>query len=231
MKSVKRIDGPAPAPSRAEWDWFMAGVRVAVAGLPELSVTAQGRVTSDPYRVLVATLISLRTRDEVTGAAAERLFALASTPADMVRLGPDAVSRAIFPANYHPTKAARIVEVSRLLLERHGGIVPSSMDELLALPGVGRKTANLVLTEGWDIDAICVDTHVHRIPNRFGLITTRDPAATEAVLRATLPLEYWKEINRILVPFGQSVCTPVSPRCSICPVAARCRRRFDGRSR
>lgn len=219
------------SPSREEWDWFMSRVRLAVDGTPELSVTAQGRITSDPYRVLVATLISLRTRDEVTGAVARRLFALASDPAAMVELGVDAISRAIFPANYYPTKAERIVGVSRLILDRHGGRVPSSMDELLALPGVGRKTANLVLIEGYDLDAICVDTHVHRIPNRFGLVTTRDPARTEDVLRARLPVEYWKEINRVLVPFGQAVCTPVSPRCSACPLAARCLKRFGGPSR
>ncbi len=217
--------------ARDDWDWFMDRVRDAVAGSRELSVTAQGRVTGDPYRVLVATLISLRTRDEVTEASAARLFSLASTPAAMVELGAPAVSRAIFPANYHPTKAARIVEVSRLILERHGGQVPSTLDELLALPGVGRKTANLVLSEGWDIDAICVDTHVHRIPNRFGLVATRDPGETEAVLRRRLPLKYWKEINRILVPFGQAVCTPVSPRCSTCPLAGRCGRFFSGPSR
>jgi len=214
-----------------DWDWFMSRVRAAVEGGRELSVTAQGRITSDPYRVLVATLISLRTRDEVTEKAAERLFILADSPRKMVELGVSAVSGAIFPANYYPTKAARIVDVSRLIIERHGGVVPADMGALLALPGVGRKTANLVLTEGFDMDAICVDTHVHRIPNRFGLITTTTPLNTENALRKDLPVVYWKEINRVLVPFGQTVCTPVSPRCSVCPLSSGCLMRFYGPSR
>ncbi len=213
------------------WDWFMDGVRAAIADVPGPAVSMNGAITSSPFKVLVATLISLRTRDQVTGPASERLFALADSPEAMIALGAPAVSAAIFPANFHPTKAERIVEVSRLLIERHAGQVPADMDALLALPGVGPKTANLVLAEGFGIDAICVDTHVHRIPNRVGLIDTRDPVQTEEVLRSRLPLKYWKEINRILVPFGQSVCTPVSPKCSICPLIEGCARRFKGPSR
>lgn len=213
------------------WDWFMDRVRAAVADVPGPAVSMNGQITSSPFKVLVATLVSLRTRDQVTGPASERLFALADSPQSMIALGAPAISAAIFPANYHPTKAERIVEVSSLLVERHGGQVPADMDALLALPGVGPKTANLVLAEGFGIDAICVDTHVHRIPNRVGLIDTRDPVMTEDVLRRRLPLKYWKEINRILVPFGQAVCTPVSPKCSTCPLVKGCARRFKGPSR
>ena len=227
----KGTPGTGRTPSREEWDWFMERVGVSAENGRELAVTAQGRITSDPFRVLIATLISLRTRDEVTETSAERLFEMASTPARMVEIGADAVARAIFPANYYPTKAGRIVAVSRILLERFDGSVPSTIQELLSLPGVGRKTANLVLSEGFGIDAICVDTHVHRIPNRFGIIETRDPAATEEALRRNLPIEYWIRINRELVPFGKSICTPTSPRCSICPLAARCSRVFKGPSR
>lgn len=216
---------------KPDWDWFMGAVRDSVAGVPVPSVTFEGSITRDPYRVLIATLISLRTRDDVTGPAAERLFELADTPAAVVELGPERVSRAIFPANYHPTKAARIVEVSGILIEKHGGVVPADMESLLALPGVGRKTANLVLTEGFDMDAICVDTHVHRIPNRVGLIRTKHATETEMILRRELPVRYWKEINRILVPFGQSICLPVSPRCSMCPLLSGCARQFAGPSR
>ena len=216
---------------KPDWDWFMSSVRQAVSTAPVPSVTIEGTLTSDPFRVLVATLISLRTRDDVTATASKRLFELADDPAGIVALGFEKVAQAIYPANYQPTKARRIGEVSRILLDKHEGRTPDSMDELLALPGVGRKTANLVLTEGFDVDAICVDTHVHRIPNRVGLSSTRDPVATEMTLRKELPVHYWKKINRILVPFGQITCMPVSPKCSSCILSERCRKDFDGPSR
>lgn len=187
-------------------------------------VTEMARLRKDPYRILIATLISLRTKDEVTGGASERLFRLADTPYDMVRLSTTEVAEAIFPATFHYNKAETILNVSRTLIEQYGGRVPDTLEELLALKGVGRKTANLVITDAFDKPGICVDTHVHRITNRWGYVHTRTPEETEFALREKLPLRYWKEINELLVAFGQNICRPVSPHCSICPVYHHCER-------
>lgn len=178
----------------------------------------------DPFRVLISTLISLRTKDEVTLAASRRLYALADTPQTLSRLSESAVAEAIYPAGFYKTKARTILAVSSELLSRYQGRVPRTLDELLTFKGVGRKTANLVLTQGFGLPGICVDTHVHRISNRFGVIRTRDPEATEFALRDVLPGRHWIIYNDLLVAFGQNVCRPVSPRCSECPVARLCRR-------
>ena len=185
----------------------------------------------DPFRVLVACLLSLRTKDETTGPASERLFALADTPEGMLRLRPRQIERAIFPVGFYRTKARVIQGVSRDLLERFDGKVPDDIDALLTLKGVGRKTANLVVTQGFAKPGICVDTHVHRISNRLGYVKTRDPGETEDALRAKLPRRYWIGYNDLLVTFGQNVCLPVSPRCSACPVRAFCPRVGVTRSR
>ncbi|GIW40876.1 MAG: endonuclease III [Candidatus Binatia bacterium] len=185
-------------------------------------VTAFARHLRDPYRVLVGCLLSLRTKDETTGPACERLFALASTPEEMVRLSPRTIENAIFPVGFYRTKARTILEISRTLIERYGGKVPDDLDELLSLKGVGRKTANLVLTEGFRKPGICVDTHVHRISNRWGFVRTKNPVETEAALRRVLPKRYWIEYNALLVAFGQTICKPTSPLCSRCPVEQYC---------
>ncbi|MDL2285995.1 endonuclease III [Desulfococcaceae bacterium OttesenSCG-928-F15] len=177
-----------------------------------------------PFPILVSTLLSLRTKDEVTEPAAKRLLEKASTPEAMVQLGEEQIRELIFPVGFYPTKAKRLVEISLILLEKYQGAVPSIMEELLALPGVGRKTANLVLVEGFGIPTICVDTHVHRISNRLGYVKTKTPDKTEMALREKLPLPYWISYNEILVAFGQILCRPVSPWCSKCPVAALCRK-------
>jgi endonuclease-3 len=178
----------------------------------------------DPFRVLVACILSLRTQDRTTGPAAARLFAAADTPAATLRLSPRAIERLIYPVGFYRTKARVILGVCRDLLERFDGRVPDDIDALLTLKGVGRKTANLVVTMGYGKPGICVDTHVHRISNRFGYIRTRDPETTEMALRARLPRRYWIGYNDLLVAFGQHVCTPISPRCSSCPVNGLCRR-------
>lgn len=177
-----------------------------------------------PFEVLVSTLLSLRTKDEVTGAAARRLFAVARTPQAMVRLTRGEIEKRIYPVGFYPTKAERLLAVSRILLEQYDGKVPDTLEELTALPGVGRKTANLVLVEGYGIPAICVDTHVHRISNRIGYVKTKRPDETEQALRKKLPKKHWIRYNELLVAFGQAVCRPVSPFCSRCPVAAMCPR-------
>ena len=178
----------------------------------------------DPFRVLIACLLSLRTKDETTGPAAARLFALADTPEAMLRLTPKRIERAIFPVGFYRTKARVILGVCRDLLERFGGRVPDEIDALLTLKGVGRKTANLVVTQGFNKPGICVDVHVHRISNRWGYVKTRNPEETEMALRATLPRRYWIGYNDLLVSFGQNVCQPLSPKCSQCPVRVACPR-------
>ena len=185
----------------------------------------------DPFRVLIACLLSLRTKDETTGPASERLFALADTPERMLRLRPRQIERAIFPVGFYRTKARVVLGVSRDLIGRFGGQVPADIDALLTLKGVGRKTANLVVTQGFEKPGICVDTHVHRISNRLGYVSTGSPEKTEMALRAKLPRRYWIGYNDLLVAFGQNVCLPVSPRCSVCPVRGWCRRVGVNRSR
>ncbi len=195
---------------------------------PSWKVTALAQVAAqwhDPFRVLVACLLSLRTKDETTGPAAARLFALADTPEALRRVPPRAIERAIYPVGFYRTKARVLREVSRDLIERFGGQVPDDIDALLTLKGVGRKTANLVVTQGFNKPGICVDIHVHRISNRWGYVTTRTPEETETALRRRLPRRYWIGYNDLLVSFGQNVCLPGSPHCTRCPLRRDCPRR------
>ena len=178
----------------------------------------------DPFRVLVACILSLRTQDTTTGPASDRLFAVAATPEAMLKLTPRRIARLIYPVGFYRTKARVILGICRDLLERFGGRVPDTIDELLTLNGVGRKTANLVVTMGYGKPGICVDTHVHRISNRLGYVKTRSPEETEMALRGKLPRRYWIGYNDLLVSFGQNICVPISPRCSLCPVTTLCPR-------
>lgn len=187
-------------------------------------VTEQSRRRRDPFRVLIATMISLRTKDAVTEEASQRLFSLADTPETLLGLTEEAVAQAIYPAGFYRTKAGNILKVCDLLVRRFGGEVPNDLDLLTSLPGVGRKTANLVLTLGFNLPGICVDTHVHRITNRWGYVRTKSPDETEKALRAILPAEYWIPINDWLVAMGQNLCTPLSPHCSVCPISPHCRK-------
>jgi endonuclease III len=185
-------------------------------------ITLMSHEGASPYQVLISTLLSLRTRDEVTAEASRRLFALAKDPEAMLELGEETIAKTIYPVGFYPTKAKRILEISRMILDRFNGIVPDEIDPLLTLPGVGRKTANLVLVEGYHKDAICVDTHVHRISNRIGYVKTANPDKTEMALRKKLPRQYWVTYNEMLVAFGQIICRPISPFCSRCPVEGIC---------
>jgi len=182
-------------------------------------VTEEGR---DPFRILITCLLSLRTKDETTLPAARRLFRLAKTPEAMLSLKPRAIEQAIYPVGFYRTKARTILEVCRALLERYGGKVPDRLEELLTLKGVGRKTANLVVTRAYGKPGICVDTHVHRIANRWGYVKTKTPEETEMALRKKLPKRHWLVFNDLLVAFGQNVCRPISPLCSRCPVERDC---------
>lgn len=188
------------------------------------AVTIIAEADRSPFKVLVSCIISLRTKDEVTAAASARLFARADTPRLMQELPDEQIADLIHPAGFYRTKARQIKEIARRLVSDYGGRVSDDMDELLTFTGVGRKTANLVLTQGFGKAGICVDTHVHRICNRWGYVTTKKPDETEAVLREKLPAEYWIEINDLLVAFGQNHCHPLSPRCSTCRIAPFCAR-------
>jgi endonuclease-3 len=177
-----------------------------------------------PFEVLVSTLLSLRTKDEVTAVAADRLLANARTPQAMLDLTLGEIEKLIYPVGFYPTKAKRLHAICEILLDSYDGSVPDNLQELTALPGVGRKTANLVLVEGFKIPAICVDTHVHRISNRIGYVKTRTPDKTEMALRKKLPKRHWVRYNELLVAFGQTLCRPISPFCSRCPVTDMCPR-------
>jgi endonuclease-3 len=185
----------------------------------------------DPFETLVSCIISLRTKDETTDKASARLFALARTPRAMVKLSAREIERATFPAGFYRTKARTILDLSRTLIDRYDGRVPSDLDSLLTLKGVGRKTANLVLTLAFRKYGICVDTHVHRISNRWGYVSTRTPNETELRLRERLPRKHWRVYNDLLVTFGQNLCHPTSPWCSRCPLDGRCPRVGVARSR
>jgi len=210
--------------------WLVRRLRRVREGVRPTTLAEVER-TRDPFRVLVACVISLRTKDAVTAEASARLFAVAGKPAEVAALPEARIAKLIFPAGFYRTKARQIRAIARQLLERHGGAVPAERDALLELPGVGRKTANLVLGLSFAKPAICVDTHVHRISNRLGLVRTTTPTETEAALERVLPRRYWIDINDLLVTFGQTVCHPTSPHCSTCPLAGRCPRFGVTRSR
>lgn len=185
-------------------------------------VTEIAETDRDPYKVLIGCILSLRTKDEVTAVASERLFKIASTPEKMKELKPQKIAELIYPVGFYNTKARNIIKVSEILLDKYNGKVPDDLDELLTLPNVGRKTANLVLTVGYRKPGICVDTHVHRISNRFGFVTTKNPVETEFALRKKLPQQYWIVYNDLLVSYGQNICKPVSPFCSKCKINKLC---------
>jgi endonuclease-3 len=185
----------------------------------------------DPFRILIGCVISLRTKDEVSFAATERLFRRAADPRTMSRLREATIAKLIYPAGFYRRKATQIRAISRRLLADHDGQVPDEIDALVELPGVGRKTANLVVTLGFGKPGICVDVHVHRITHRLGWVRTQGPDATEQALRALLPRRHWIPINETLVRHGQEVCKPTSPICSICAVERDCPRAGVARSR
>ena len=206
---------------------MLRGIASAVTDFPLPTVADLATREAGPdkaFRVLVSTMISLRTRDAVTNVAGRRLFSLATTPQQLAALPEERIARAIYPAGFYRTKARSLRSAARLLVDRFHGNVPASLEQLLQLPGVGRKTANLVVTLGFDLPGICVDTHVHRICNRLGWVATRDADRTELSLRAALPRRYWIPLNGWLVAFGQRVCTPRRPRCEQCPIASLCPR-------
>ncbi|MDR2194902.1 MAG: endonuclease III [Treponema sp.] len=185
----------------------------------------------DAWAVLASTILSLRTKDDVTFKTSKALLEKAPSPAALLALSAEEVERLAYPAGFYRTKAANLRKIAAIIENQYGGAVPADMEALLAMPGVGRKTANLVITEAFDMDGICVDIHVHRISNRMGWVKTQRPDQTEMLLRDILPRPYWKRINDLLVQYGQRLCRPVSPFCSVCVIQEHCGRNGVARSR
>jgi endonuclease III len=209
-------------------DQIHAAIRIVKREIRQWQDPVVGMVAREsnrnPFLILISCLLSLRTRDKTTGEASARLFALAQTPARMAELSLEQIEQAIYPVGFYRTKAKSIHQICRRLLDTYSGVVPDSIDELVTLSGVGRKTANLVVTVGYGQPGICVDIHVHRISNRWGYINTKTPEDTEQALRRTLPPQYWITFNDLLVPYGQNLCQPVSPFCSMCKLTEYCKR-------
>ena len=202
-----------------------AAIRILRREVPKWEtpvVTLMAETYASPFRVLISCILSLRTQDATTAKASHRLFAVADTPQAMVKLSAKKLEKLIYPVGFYKTKARQIREICRRIIAQCSGRVPDEIDELLKFKGVGRKTANLVVTLGYNKPGICVDTHVHRISNRWGYINTATPEKTEIALRAKLPKRYWIEYNNLLVNFGQHLCRPISPLCSVCPVKQYC---------
>lgn len=176
----------------------------------------------NPYLVLIACILSLRTNDKTTYPATLRMLKLAKTPQEMMNVAEEDLAKAIYPVGFYKNKAGQIIELSKIIVEKYNGKVPDSIDELCKFRGVGRKTANLVMTLGFGEPAICVDVHVHRIFNRLGYIKTKNPEETEFALREQLPKKYWIPINTLLVTHGQNVCKPIKPQCEVCPISKYC---------
>ncbi|MBT8365141.1 MAG: endonuclease III [Deltaproteobacteria bacterium] len=190
-----------------------------------------GHYSQSPFTILISCLLSLRTQDKTTGEASARLFRQAQTPRAMLKLPTSVIEKTIYPVGFYKTKAKNIKKICQILLSRNEGSVPDDIDELLKLPGVGRKTANLVVTMGYNRPGICVDTHVHRITNRWGYVRTKTPQKTEMALRDKLPRRYWIIINELLVAYGQNICKPISPFCSQCKIQRYCDRAGVSKSR
>ena len=195
---------------------------LAVGTMPIVSHLAENQ--RDPFVILISTLLSLRTKDEVTAVATDRLFELASTPEEMLKVPVDKIARTIYPVGFYRVKAKNIHHTCHELINRFHSNVPDNLDDLLSIKGVGRKTANLVVSLAYGKDAICVDTHVHRISNRLGYVKTKTPDETEFALRKKLPRSHWIIYNTIMVAFGRKTCKPVSPLCSQCPINKYCDR-------
>lgn len=189
---------------------------------PVVSLMAQQ--TKDPFKILISTIVSLRTKDEITAQASKRLFSVAETPEEISKLPEEQIQKLIYPAGFYKNKAKTIKEISKIIVEKYNGKVPDSLEELLKFKGVGRKTANLVLSEGFNKPAICVDIHVHRISNRLGFVKTKTPEETELALMEKVPKQYWNKVNKLLVAFGQTICKPVSPLCSKCKIEKICKK-------
>jgi endonuclease-3 len=178
----------------------------------------------DPFQILISTILSSRTKDETTQAAAEKLFTRIQTPRDLDQLSVDEISQLIYPVGFYRIKSQHLKNLAKILLSEYNGSIPDTLEKLLRLPGVGRKTANLVITLAYNQYGICVDTHVHRIVNRWGYVTTKTPIETEFALREQLPKHFWKRINALLIMLGKKICTPLTPKCHECMLSHLCQK-------
>ena len=198
---------------------------------PELAeapvVFFMSKVGDGPFKVLISTILILRTKDEVTRPATDRLFDKVKTPQDILCLPLEDIEKLIYPVGFYKTKSKQIHKISEILIKKYNSKVPADLELLLELPGVGRKTANLVMAVAFDQDAICVDIHVHRISNRLGICETKNPEETEFYIREHVSQHVWKEFNRPLVALGQVICRPISPKCSLCPIASLCEKKIE----
>lgn len=215
----------------SDFDHIIAVLKESYQSGNTPSVTLISGINKDPYHILISTIISLRTKDQVTLSASERLFAEADDIYALHRMEEQRIAELIYPAGFYRTKASNMKKIADTVISEYGGSIPDSIDELLKLPGVGRKTANLVMILGFDKDGMCVDTHVHTIANRLGWVSTKHPDQTEFALRDLIPVRYWKVLNDYLVSYGQRICVPVSPFCSKCGLNDICRRAGVNRSR
>ncbi|MFH1317093.1 MAG: endonuclease III [Candidatus Woesearchaeota archaeon] len=191
---------------------------------PSVTMVSWDKTKNKPFNVLISCILSLRTKDQTTIKAFQRLNKLAKTPEQLSRLPIKTIEKAIYPVGFYKTKSKRIKDIAKILITKYKSKVPDEIDELLKLHGVGRKTANLVITLGYNKPGICVDVHVDRISNRLGLLKTKNPHETEFTLRKILPKKYWIIYNDLLVMWGQNICTPVSPWCSKCKICTLCKR-------
>lgn len=204
-------------------DKIMKELLKVTKSMPMPVVTEIKLVTNrDAYKILISTMLSLRTKDSTTRDASMRLFEKAGNPKDMLKLSEEEIAKLIYPVGFYRVKAKNILEVSQTIIDDYNGKVPDEIDELLKLRGVGRKVANLVITEAFDKYGICVDTHVHRISNRFGYVSTKKPEQTEFALRKKLPKKYWRVYNDTLVIYGQNLCKPINPLCNQCSISKYC---------
>jgi len=178
----------------------------------------------DPFKVLISCILSQRSKDEMTEKITNDLFNIVNSPQDLLKIENEKLEKILYSIGFYKIKANRLKEVSKILIEKYNGLVPNKLNELLKLPGVGRKTANIVITKGFNKNGIAVDTHVHRISNRLGLVKTKRPEETEIKLKRLIPKKYWIELNDYLVNFGKNICTPISPKCSICPIEKYCKK-------
>lgn len=202
---------------------ILAILKKATSGMtPPMSLTLVNEFGLDPFIILISCLLSLRARDTVTIWVCRELFAQARTPQEILEIPIPILEKLFYKLGFYRKKARLIHEVCLVLLEKFNGIVPSTEEQLLSIKGVGHKTAALVLGEGFGIPAICVDTHVHKVSNRLGLVATKTPEATEKALKLIVPQEYWIELNRLFVMWGQNICVPISPWCSRCPLFNLC---------
>ena len=201
-------------------DKIVEGIKKA--NLPQSEFVKLMEEFHDPFLVLICCILSLRTNDKTTYPASLRMLKLGKTPEDFLNVNESDLIKAIYPVGFYQNKAKQILQISKELTQSYNGKVPADIDELVKFKGVGRKTANLVMAKGFQVHAICVDIHVHRISNRLGLVNTKTPDETELVLRKILPKKYWLDINTLLVTFGQNICKPTKPLCEKCPVSDYC---------